>query len=182
LRIVLTQRVLYHKKRAYDSIEHAWYRLLATHTLSFLPNNPIQDFLDVASTHDLLILTGGDDSAIRRLTEFKISTEMMKQEKLILGVCHGAFTLVDALGGSIAADDKHMDCTHSINYHDKQINVNSYHSQVINKLHSTGVGLAYDEDGNCESWIDNNIAGIAWHPERMDEPWIPDEIFYKFKL
>jgi hypothetical protein len=36
--------------------------------------------------------------------------------------------------------------------------------------------LANDVDGNCESWIDGKMAGIVWHPERMDTPWIPDEI------
>ena len=36
--------------------------------------------------------------------------------------------------------------------------------------------LAYDDQGNCESWIDGTLAGIVWHPERMKEPWIPAEI------
>jgi hypothetical protein len=36
--------------------------------------------------------------------------------------------------------------------------------------------LAYDDQGNCESWIDGKIAGIVWHPERMSQPWIPEEI------
>jgi gamma-glutamyl-gamma-aminobutyrate hydrolase PuuD len=182
LKIALTQRVLYHKQRAYDSLEHGWYNLLQHHTLTFIPNFPNQDFIQIADTHDALIITGGDDSSIRRATEFKLATAMMNHRKLILGVCHGSFTLVDALGGIITPDPNHMDCHHPILYQDELINVNSYHSQVISKLHTTGTGLAYDETGNCEAWIDDNIAGIAWHPERGDTSWLPSEILSTFGL
>jgi hypothetical protein len=27
-----------------------------------------------------------------------------------------------------------------------------------------------------EAWIDGKLAGVVWHPERMDNPWLPDEI------
>ena len=40
----------------------------------------------------------------------------------------------------------------------------------------TATVLVVDPHGNCEAWIDKTIAGITWHPERMDDPWIPDEI------
>ena len=38
--------------------------------------------------------------------------------------------------------------------------------------------LVTDLHGHCEAWIDNKapIAGIVWHPERMQDPWIPEEI------
>ena len=98
MKIALTQRVLYHKGRAYDSIEHSWYRYLKSHTLSFIPNRLDQDFEQLADSHDCLIITGGDDSAIRRTVEFKLATAVMKQQKPILGICLGAFLLTDALG------------------------------------------------------------------------------------
>jgi len=38
--------------------------------------------------------------------------------------------------------------------------------------------LVTDLHGHCEAWIDSKapIAGIVWHPERMQDPWIPEEI------
>jgi hypothetical protein len=27
-----------------------------------------------------------------------------------------------------------------------------------------------------EAWIDGPLAGVVWHPERMNQPWLPDEI------
>ena len=177
MKIALTQRVLYHKGRAYDSIEHGWYRYLQNHTLSFIPNRIDQNFEQLAEEHDCLIITGGDDSALRRVTEVRLATAMMKQIKPILGVCHGAFMLTDILGGSTYVhQDGHMDTTHLVTYAGKQQTVNSYHSHAISKLHSSATSLAQDLDGNHEAWIDKNIAGIVWHPERMDTPWIPIEI------
>jgi gamma-glutamyl-gamma-aminobutyrate hydrolase PuuD len=174
--IGLSQRVLYHKGRAYDSLEHGWYRFLKEHTLYFVPNRLDQDFAELANNIDLLIITGGNDCSIRRATEFKIASAMMAAKKPILGVCHGAFMLTDALGGTVEQCEGHMDVEHCISYMNKDYTVNSHHSISIKKLHSTAQALAYDQDGDCEAWIDGNIAGIVWHPERMDDPFIPDEI------
>jgi hypothetical protein len=30
--------------------------------------------------------------------------------------------------------------------------------------------------GYVEAFIDGILAGVVWHPERMDTPWLPDEI------
>ena len=54
--------------------------------------------------------------------------------------------------------------------------VNSFHNIAIDKLHDTGTVLCTDELGHIESWIDGTLAGVVWHPERMDQPWLPDEI------
>lgn len=182
MKIALTQRVLYHKGRAYDSLEHGWYRYLKDHTLSFIPNRLDQDFEQLADDHNCLIITGGDDSAIRRTVELKLAGAMMKQLKPILGVCHGAFLLTDILGGVVRQCEGHMDVNHEIEYLGQKFNVNSHHSQSIKHLHKTAQGLAYSDDGSCEAWIDKNLAGVVWHPERMDTPWIPLEISNKFFL
>jgi gamma-glutamyl-gamma-aminobutyrate hydrolase PuuD len=176
LKIAVTQRVLYHKGRAYDSLEHGWYRFLKDHTLIFIPNRTDQDFKSLADSVDALIITGGDDSAIRRTTELKLASIMMQQFKPIVGVCHGAFLLTDVLGGIVSQCDGHMDVDHVVDYFGQQFNVNSYHSQSIKKLHSTAQALVHDTDGDCEAWIDRNLAGIVWHPERMIDPWVPCEI------
>ena len=176
LKIALTQRVLYHKGRAYDSIEHGWYRYLSNHTLSFIPNRLDQDFEQLADSHDCLIITGGDDSAIRRTVEFKLATAVMKQQKPILGICHGAFLLTDALGGRVDQCEGHMDTEHAVEYFGLEHTVNSYHTQAITQLHSSATGLVYDNNGHCEAWIDQCVAGVVWHPERMEQPWLPSEI------
>lgn len=181
MRIGLSQRVLYHKSRAYDSLEHGWYNLLNSHTLFPIQNRPDQDFELLASSLDLLILTGGDDSVIRRVTELKIASAMLARNKPILGVCHGAFLLTDLLGGELAHCEGHMDDDHAIKYHNKFVVVNSFHSNGITKIPPKATCLATDWNQHCESWIYNNMAAIVWHPERMDKPFIPDEIMEFFR-
>jgi hypothetical protein len=173
--IGLSQRVLFHKNRAHDSLEHGWYRLLKDHAICPIPNFD-RNFDQLAKDLDVLILTGGDDTSIRRITELKIATAMMKLKKPILGVCHGAFVLTSVLGGSVAQCDNHMDTEHFVTYRNEKIKVNSFHSNQIIKIPKTAKSLAIDDAGQCEAWIDKNIGAIVWHPERMDKPFIPVEI------
>jgi len=174
MNIGLTQRVLVHNKQAYDSTDQAWYRYLEGHTLSFIPNRINQDFKHLADTLDCLIITGGDDNPLRRVTELKIATEMMKQQKPILGVCHGSFLLQDVLGGTINQIDGHYDVDHVVIYNDTKITVNSFHTLSI--TNPSGTSLAHDSNGNTEAWIDGTVSGVVWHPERMMQPWLPNEI------
>jgi gamma-glutamyl-gamma-aminobutyrate hydrolase PuuD len=174
MNIGLTQRVLVHNKQAYDSTDQAWYRYLEGHTLSLISNRIDQDFKELANTLDCLVITGGDDSPLRRVTELKIATEMMKQQKPILGVCHGSFLLQDVLGGIVEPIDNHHNTEHAVYYSNQEFTVNSFHTLSIRNV--CGRSLATDRDGNTEAWIDNNIAGVVWHPERMKQPWLPIEI------
>jgi gamma-glutamyl-gamma-aminobutyrate hydrolase PuuD len=176
MKIGLTQRILYHKNRAYDSIEHGWYYYLEKHDLHFIQNKGDQDFQQLANKLDALIITGGDDSTVRRATELTLARHMMQQQKPIIGICHGCFLLTDILGGTVSSVDTHMDSSHSIYYFGDEYLVNSYHTQRIEIPHKSATILAVDPEGNCEAWIDKNLAGIVWHPERMQNPWIPEEI------
>jgi GMP synthase-like glutamine amidotransferase len=182
MKIGLTQRVLFHKNRAHDSIEHGWYNYLRGHTLVFIPNDPSLDFTSTADDLDLLIITGGDDSAVRRATELKVASQVLLRKKPILGICHGAFLLTDVLGGSVAPCEGHMDTEHQIFYDDQVRVVNSYHTHTITLPHRSATTLVRDDNGNCEAWIDGNVAGIVWHPERMTDPWIPPEISHKIAI
>lgn len=182
MRIGLSQRVLFHSGRAYDSIEHSWYRYLNKHTLFFIPNIVDQQFDQLAEELDVLILTGGDDSTLRRTVELKIATQMMMLQKPILGVCHGCFLLEDILGGDIVEVDNHRDTVHNINYLGHPVEVNSHHSLAIATSHSAATVLATDAEGHCEAWIDRNLAGVAWHPERMRNPFLPSEISLLLKI
>jgi gamma-glutamyl-gamma-aminobutyrate hydrolase PuuD len=176
LNIGLSQRILYHKGRAYDSLEHGWYSFLDKHALYSIPNNLRLDFDTLADATDLFIITGGDDSALRRTVELKMASAMLRRKKPILGVCHGAFLLTDILGGKVDPVIGHTDSAHQINYFGDLIWVNSYHNLAITETHSKAIVLATDEEQNCEAWIDGNLAGVVWHPERMENPWLPDEI------
>ena len=101
---------------------------------------------------------------------------MMAKHKPILGVCHGCFLLTEVLGGSITEVADHRDVDHTIDYFGETFTVNSFHSLAIGRVQKTATILATDGQGHCESWIDNNIAGVVWHPERMTQPFLPVEI------
>ena len=102
---------------------------------------------------------------------------MMFLNKPVLGVCHGAFMLTDLLGGSVTESTvDHSETLHPVMYFGDTVMVNSFHALVIKQLHASGTVLCTDQDGNVESWIDGSLAGVVWHPERMDTSWLPDEI------
>lgn len=176
MKIGLSQRVLLHKNRAYDALEQGWYTYLKSHTLFPIANRPDQDFHNLANDLDCFIITGGDDSTVRRLTEIRLATQMIARRKPVIGICHGAFLLTSLLGGIVEEIEGHINCEHEINYFGDLVAVNSYHSLAIKTPQKSATILAYDNHGNCEAWIDGSVAGIVWHPERMEVPWIPEEI------
>jgi gamma-glutamyl-gamma-aminobutyrate hydrolase PuuD len=183
LKIGLSQRILKFRDRAYDSIEHGWYSYLKEHALFFIPNRLDQDFDALADELDCFIITGGDDRLIRRTTELRLATAMMLRKKPILGICHGCFLLTDTLGGIVGKKDGHRNgVEHHVQYNGKDVIVNSYHGLCIIKPQATATILAIDADGDCEAWIDGNVAGVVWHPERMIEPFLPDEIINLIKI
>ena len=120
---------------------------------------------------------GEADEIFRWITvELKLAGQMALRKKPIVGVCHGCFLLVDVLGGEVVGTNNHNNVEHLIKYFGDTIIVNSFHNLSIKQLHQSATVLATDIDGNIEAWIDGSMAGIVWHPERMKEPWIPDEI------
>lgn len=182
MKIGLSQRVFYHKGRAYDAVEHGWYRYLNHHTLVTIPNRLDQDFNSLAQELDAFIITGGDDSTIRRSTELKLATLMMSHHKPVLGICHGCFLLTETLGGKVEEVEGHMDTEHEVGYFGATHRVNSFHSLAIVEPHARARVLARDNQGRCEAWIDGNLAGVVWHPERMSNPWLPSEILLLLKV
>lgn len=135
-----------------------------------------QDFDNLAKTLDAFIITGGDDSILRRTVETKLAGKMLAQQKPIIGICHGAFLLTELLGGMVTDIITHRDTSHKVYYFGDEHIVNSYHSLCIEQPHNKATVLVVDAEGYCESWIDGNIAAVVWHPERMSEPWLPEEI------
>lgn len=170
------------KGRAYDAIEHGWYTMLSGHNLFFVPNTLNQDFDSIADNTDSFIITGGDDSDLRRSVELKLATKMMQRNKPIVGICHGAFLLAEMLGGTIEEIKNHNGMDHPIFYHREVREVNSFHSLGITAMPSKVEIICRDYLGNIEAFTDGNVAGIVWHPERMKEPWIPPEIAWMLKI
>ena len=176
MRIGLTQRILYHNGQAYDATQHGWYSYLKGHTLVPVANRTDQDFEALAEELDAVIITGGDDSALRRTVELKLAGQMTLRRRPVVGVCHGAFLLAEVLGGQVVDIAGHHNTEHTVMYFGDIHQVNSYHTLAIAQLPKQAIPLATDSDGNIEAWIDSNVAGVVWHPERMKTPWIPDEI------
>ena len=172
MRIGLTQRVLLHRGRAYDSLEHSWYEYLQGHTLVSIPNRLPISCPDI----DLLIVTGGDDHVVRNQVEHELVDIMRSSNLPVIGICHGCQLLTQRLGGSVVPVDGHMDSYHEVEYNGQHHLVNSYHTLRIAQPPPGVTVLAHDPDGHAEAWIHGQIAGVMWHPERMPQPWIPAEI------
>lgn len=172
MRIGLTQRVLLHRNRAYDSLEHSWYEFLQGHTLIPIANRLCSPFPDI----DLLIITGGDDHPVRNQVENQWISLMLSRDLPVIGICHGCQLLTTRLGGTVVPVDGHMDSYHEVYYQGNQQLVNSYHKLCIERPPEGATVLAHDPNGYAEAWILGKTAGIMWHPERMTQPWIPQEI------
>ena len=172
MQIGLTQRVLLHRDRAYDSLEHSWYEYLQGHTLIPIPNRLPISIPDV----DLLIVTGGDDHVVRNQVEYELVDSMLSRDLPIIGICHGCQLLTQRLGGTVVPVEDHQDSYHEVFCQDEPHLVNSYHRLRIERSPPGATVLAHDPDGHPEAWILGRTAGIMWHPERMTQPWIPEEI------
>ena len=172
MRIGLTQRVLSHRNRAYDSLEHSWYEFLQGHTLIPIANRLCTKFPDI----DLLIITGGDDHPVRNQIELELVDSMLSRDLPIIGVCHGCQLLTQRLGGSVVPVEDHQDSYHEVFYQDESHLVNSYHKLRIELSPPGATVLARDPDGYAEAWKLGRTASIMWHPERMAQPWWPDEV------
>lgn len=124
------------------------------------------------------------------IDEFKLDKEAIKlfsnSNKPILGICGGAQSINVYFGGTL---NQHIDNhnlgnnLHKINIkkntflssiYSENINVNSYHKQSIKKVANDFVISAVSEDGTVEAIEKNNIIGVQWHPEVMN-----DILFFK---
>lgn len=172
MKVGLTQQVIFHRGRAYDSLDHAWYNYLSGHEIIVIPNRSPVEITDL----DALIITGGDDHPMRDQVEHELVDSMLARDLPVIGICHGCQLLTQRLGGSVVPVEDHQDCYHKVFYQDQTNLVNSYHKLRIELSPPNSTVLASDPDGYPEAWIQGQIAGVMWHPERMAQPWIPQEI------
>lgn len=174
--IGLTQRVFYHNGQAYDATDQAWYKMLSHHTLIPIANRTDTDVEKITENLDAVILTGGNDPRIRRITETRIASSMLLKRKPIIGICHGAFLLTDLMEGTVSDVDGHYNTEHNVYINGKTHTVNSHHSLKI-ETPPPGVDvIAVDDEGNCEAWQYQSITAMVWHPERMATPFLPNDL------
>jgi len=175
MRIGLTQRVFEHNNQSYDATDQAWYKYLSEHTLIPVKNQP-QNLLSLAQYLDCLIITGGNSPRERIDTEMGLIRIMMDMTKPIIGICHGAFIMTELFGGEVVNCEDHYNTIHNVTMDNQTVEVNSHHRIQIKSPPPVATVLAVDEQGFCESWMYGSLGAVVWHPERMEQPKLPNGI------
>lgn len=175
MKIGLTQRVLHFNNVDYDCTEHGWYKMLEGHTLVSIANDPEQDFSKLVDSLDMVIVTGGDASPKRLLTEVRLLTECYQKNTAMLGVCHGALFINQMEDGTNFACENHWGTEHMILMEGQQHTVNSFHDNSIVKVAESCDPIALSEEGDVEAFKHKTrpVWGVMWHPERQEQAVLP---------
>lgn len=120
------------------------------------------------------------------IDEFKLDKDAIKlfsdANKPILGICGGLQSINVVFGGTLYQRIENHNIkgsTHKIEiksntfldkvYKEKTIAVNSYHCQAIKDIANEFKISAISEDGIIEAIEKDNIIGVQWHPEEMQD-------------
>ena len=89
-----------------------------------------------------------------------------------------SFAVNDLTGGVNGTIAGHVDTEHEIVMNSDIYTVNSFHGQSIETIGKDMEVVARDLDGNIEAIKHNTlpIYGVVWHPERMKNLVLPNEI------
>lgn len=189
MKIAITQRVIDFRNGPYDSVDHGFYSMFAGHQLIPIPNN-IRHFRtrDITDA-DLVVFTGGNSmvqgdwqyNPERLKVEKHVLDTALAHKKPILGISRGTQFLTVSLGGTIEKTDRHTK-DHIVYYKNTTKTVCSRHGEHLETIPPGVTVLARDPQGYCESWKLDNIACVLWHPERMADHWMPEEVRTVTKL
>jgi gamma-glutamyl-gamma-aminobutyrate hydrolase PuuD len=172
MRIAITQRVLQHKGRFYDSLEQSWWDLLQSHQLIPIPNTSHYNLQQTLETADLIILSGGEGNDARVQVEQTILKYVDEHKTPVLGVCRGMHIVSGKYGLELEDTDSHMDTYHEITMDNEEYLVPSHHSLVVKENDKVKV-IARDAENYVEAFQVDNYTCMQWHPERMQEPLWP---------
>lgn len=115
--------------------------------------------------------------------DFALIKEFNEAQKPILGICRGIQSINVFFGGSLYQDIKGhklpLEDRHNIKiekgsflyncYNNKNIQVNSTHHQSLKEIAPMFKATAVSDDGIIEAIEKDNIIGVQWHPEMMDD-------------
>jgi putative glutamine amidotransferase len=174
MKIVITQREIKIRSTVYDCLERGWYKLLDKHELIPVPNGCEYNI----SFADCLIISGGNTTESRELTETHCFAQAVANGIPVLGVCHGAFVLNRWFDGVNVPADDHDQINHDVFLESSWQSVNSYHRVRIETLANEFDIVAYDKNNHVEAFKHKTspIWGLVWHPERMDTPVLPTDL------
>lgn len=174
MKIAITQRPTTINGIEYDATERGWYDLLLLHTLIPIANH--KTLVDVE--FDILIISGGENTTDRDFVEKHFFELALKENKPVLGVCHGAFFINEYFEGTTKSIANHQNVEHSVFLDGKLQTVNSYHTSAVDKLSRKLSIVSRDMSSNIEAFKHKKLPvwGLVWHPERMIDPVLPKEL------
>lgn len=124
------------------------------------------------------------------IDEFKLDKSAIEYfynaNKPILGICGGLQSINVYFGGSLNQNIDNHDLKnnlHKINIkessflyeiYNSNTNINSFHHQSVKDVAKGFIISAKAEDGTIEAIEKDNIIGVQWHPEKMN-----DLLFFK---
>lgn len=182
MKIGLSKSIINHNGFMYDAVDQGWYKTLKGHSLFLIPNTMNQNFDIMANDLDSFIMTGGESNELRVSVEIELTNKMLERGKPVVGISENAFSVAALLGGQIEPISNHHSLDHPIFYHREVLEVNSYHDKCIKTMPENTNILCLDYLGNIEAFVNGNMAGVVWNPEKMKEPWIPPEIAYMLRI
>ena len=183
MKIAITQRVIDYKNGPYDSLDHGFYSMFKGHELVPIPNNLKFLRTQAITEADLVVFSGGNSmikdnwqySYDRLVVEKHVLDLAMAYEKKILGISRGTQFLTISFGGTIKPDPNHKQ-DHYVNATGARISVRSRHEEGLGNIPAGAEVLSKDDDGNVEAWKLKDIGCVLWHPERMNNHWMPDPL------
>ncbi len=170
-----------------DCLDQRWCTLLDACGLQplLLPNqtSTVARLLDA---HQLagIILTGGNDlvelggdAPERDAVEYFLLERALATELPLLGVCRGMQLIQQRLGVPLIRVDSHVSPEQTIAIDGQTRAVNSYHRWGARETVSDLEVWAEARDGVVKAVRHRHhpVAGVMWHPERMD-PFADDDI------
>lgn len=176
MRIVVDEKT----KERRDALDRRFPLFLARCGLTALPvpndKAVARDLMEKSGSAGL-VLTGGADleeyggtDIDRDATELMLLRLMIQAGRPVLGICRGMQVIVHHYGGKLEEVPGHIVPAHGVRAGGEAFQVNSYHRLGTRACPSPLEARAVAEDGVVESvrHPDLPVAGIMWHPERMD--------------